>query len=757
MLRHASATARPAVLFNFFSPLLTFSARTYSAQSQSQPESHTPPFPLQAPSTSSLFAKLRTNLQSSTSSSPSSTHELPPKRLKQYNSIIQGIRSSLGSNATIVLERWKQLDDLKLIHLLAPRQLVPLSELMTLSFLSPGSLLTSGSGLKADLQNNPSLLQLIENIALLAARCESFNALNALMRYHIKERDSRAILNLYNKFLNLVGDKDLGMGRDPEGEAAVEESVNEEEKDLLATDTKQNMVEVSASAGQMHFVLAAITAHAVTDSFKRALDVYLSTTVELQIPTAVAYLKVPLHNQPNLLNRVKQYISKLQVAKLVSQPALFSQRVSEMGNRRASSELETLYSSIINGLSENGYLAMDPSSVNSTRTIAMTPIAWNALLGAFLKSERKDLAGTLWDDLTRLGHPPGVSMWTTLLDWHGRLGALQEAIETWDMMLDQGVKPDTLAYRGMISALFRGRRPNRALEFFREYQTFSVDTSDPHHLSLYNTVLHGLCGADRATEAEEICATMQQRGPKPDMVSFNTFVSYYGRRGKFQGIAATLRTMKAAGFDGDVFTYTTILSALLKAGKADAADLVLALMDKQGIKRNVALYTTLIDHQLREGAKANFDAAMKMLKWMEESRDNQPNEVTYTCVLSGLYRSSWLGVKELQTLEKSIIRRLKSRGISFGVPAYHLLLKACLVYPQENGVQQALAYFKEMKRRELPIINTTWYILLAGLLSREEWDIAEKLVDEMYASGIHPSASVLQLAYKIRERGRRRD
>lgn len=743
-------TARPVV----FSPLLTCSVRCYSAPSRPPP--HTQPFPLQGPSTSSLFAKLRTTLRSSTSSALSSTHELSASKLNQYNVIINGIRNSLGSRPVDALKYWQSLNDLQLIDSLAPQQVVPLSELATLSFLSPRGLLSHVSDWMEVADEYASLLQLIENIAILAARCDSFNTLNALMRHYLQQRDPQAILTLYNKFIRLVGDKDPVKGGNAEDEAAEEVSENEEGKDLLAVDVRQRRAEYSPAAGQMHLISAAITAHAMTTSFKGALDVYLSSSVELETPTAVAYLGAALRDRPLLFNLVKQYISRLQAAKLISMPLLFSRKVSELGVKGVIWKLESLYSSIMDGLSENGYIAVDPSSTTSTRTIAMTPMAWNALFGAFLRCERKDLAGRLWDDMTRLGHTPGISMWTTLLDSHARLGAVQEVLGTWNLMLQQGVKPDALAHRSIISALFKGRLPNRAMEVFTEYQKLPADKADPHHLSLYNTVLHGLCGSDRAIEAEELCATMVRQGPQPDMVSYNTFISHYGRRGKFQGIAATLRTMKTAGVEGDVFTYTTVLSALLKTGKADAADLVLALMDKQGIKRNVALYTTLIDHQLREDAKPNLEAALRMLKWMEESRDNEPNEVTYTCVLSGLYRNSWLSVGMLQAHEKDIIQRLKSRGISFGVPAYHLLIKACLVYPRENGVQQALAYFGEMKRRGLPIINTTWYILLAGLLGRGEWGTAEELVEEMYASGIHPSASLLQLVYKIRE-GKRGD
>lgn len=756
MLRHASVKTRQLILFDILSPSLVYPARTYSAQTQPQSKLKKPSFPLQASSTASLFAKLRTNLHASHSPTQSLAHQLPADKIKLFNEIIVNIRRCLDEREPnpLLLEHWRRLDELKLIHLLGHAQLAPLSDLVRRSFLNPARSKAPNGRLRKTVNIDPSIEKLVENIALLAARGDSLDALNALMLYRIKEKDSQAILNLYSKFMSLIGDKNLGMSQNSvvgvtEGDGEGEEGM----KDLLATDTELNPSETSVAAGRVHLVLAAVIAHAMRGSFQGALDVYLSTVIELDPSITPAYLQLALGDNSGLRNTIKKYIFKLNTAKLVSRPVVFTKEVTRLGTGRLSDELERLYSNLLQGLSgEDAYIAADPSLVTSTKTVAMTRVTWNALLGAFLKCERRDLAGRLWDDMTRLSHPPGISMWTTLIDSYGQIRAVDDALATWDLMLQQGVEPDALAYRAIISALFRGRRPVQAMEIFKRYQTLAAEKSNPHHLSLYNTVLHGLCASDRAAEGEELRVTMEQQGPKPDIVTYNTFINYYGRRGRFQGVAATLRAMQAAGFNGDVFTYTTILSALLKAGKQDAADLVLALMDKQGIKRNVALYTALIDHQLREGSRENFQAAMQMLQWMEKDPNNAPNEITYTSVLSSLYRIGWLDPEELKRLETSIIERIRRRGISLGLPTYHLLLRACLVYPHENGVQQALAYFEEMKRRDIPIINTTWYILLAGLLNRGEWEVADKMVEEMYRSGIHPTGTLLRLVHKINDR-----
>ncbi|KXN81139.1 hypothetical protein AN958_06093 [Leucoagaricus sp. SymC.cos] len=579
------------------------------------------------------------------------------------------------------------------------------------------------------------------------------------MRYYIQEGNAEAILSLYDKFMALVGDKNLKAELELESAGSMEgegqeEKGAEETKNSLATDTELKSERFPAvPAGRVHVLMAVVTAHAMKDSFKDALDACTRTVVQLSETLGVSFIQQTFKHNLALRDKVKSYFTRLFAAGLISHPASFVHYVTRLGTRKSADSLEKFYHVISTGLSgEDAFLVADPSLVTETRTIALTPMCWTALLSAFLKCNRKNSAAQLWDDMTSAGAPPGISMWTALLDSYGEIRAADDAIATWEMMIQQGVKPDTLAYRAIISALFKGRRPVDAMRMFEEYKKLPV-VEGPHRLSLYNTILHGLClTPERAEEAEKIRKAMEKEGPRPDMVTYNTFINYYGRRQQFQGVAATVRAMQEFGFEGDVFTYTTILSALLKVGKTDAAELVLALMDKQGVKKNVALYSSLIEHQFRAGTEQNFRAAMLMLAKMEKDPENQPNEITYTSVLCGLYRLGWMDPEDLQRIEANIIQRIRQRNVSLGLPAYHLLLKTCLVYPHENGVQQAMAYYEEMKKREIPIINTTWYILLAGLLNKGEWTLADKMVGEMYASGIHPTNSLLRLVHQINSR-----
>lgn len=356
----------------------------------------------------------------------------------------------------------------------------------------------------------------------------------------------------------------------------------------------------------------------------------------------------------------------------------------------------------------------------------MTELGWTSFLAAFLKCERRDLATKVWDDLIRCGVRPGTSTWTALIDSFARIGATKDALSAWEMMLAQGGKPDGLTYRAIISALFHDRRPDEAIEKFNAFQkSHESPEMAAHALAVHNTVLNGLLHTNR-------------------LVSYNTFLGYYSRLGDFKGLAAVVSKMSSEQIAGDVFSYSTILSALLKIGKQDAPETILQLMRNQGIQPNVAIYTAIINQQLREKNEKNLAAALFMLQTMEQDSSAQPNEVTYSTVLAGLYRDGWLAPEKAEEFRKNIVARMKARGVVFRLPTYHILLKACLDYPHPEGLNHALAYFEDM-RRHTPLVQTTWYILLAGLLQRGEWAIAEEYVKEMKNSDISPSASTMQL------------
>jgi pentatricopeptide repeat protein len=193
--------------------------------------------------------------------------------------------------------------------------------------------------------------------------------------------------------------------------------------------------------------------------------------------------------------------------------------------------LEKLYQSLIDGLNgPDPYLAPDPSAITPSRSVALTEVGWTSFMVAFLKCGRRDLASNIWTDMARFNMKPGVSMWTALLDAYDTMHAVDDATAAWNMMLAQGVKPDGLTYRALISNLFHARKPDDAMRIFQTFRKELIDDCPaPQILSVYNTVLHGLLLAERLEEADILMEGMHADGPKPDIVSYNTFLAHHAR------------------------------------------------------------------------------------------------------------------------------------------------------------------------------------------------------------------------------------
>jgi pentatricopeptide repeat protein len=286
--------------------------------------------------------------------------------------------------------------------------------------------------------------------------------------------------------------------------------------------------------------------------------------------------------------------------------------------------------------------------------------------------------------------------------------------------------------------LFDDNKPEEALKRFKEYQlTCSGDQT--RAMSVYNTVLKGLLRIKRIDEAKLLMNSFHDKGLQPDIVSFNTFLAYYCRQNDFKALSGVVSDMSTVNIPGDVVTFSTILSALLRIGKKDATVTILNLMRKQGIQPNVATYSAIIDHQMREQSEDNLKAVISILNKMEQDESTRPNEVTYTSILSGLYRGHWISRETADLVRKDLVTRMRRFNIAFRLPTYHILIRAALESSDPKGYLDALSWVREMEEQGIPLTNSTWYILFAGLMYRELWSVAREMVAKMYQSGHQPT------------------
>ncbi|KAJ6574997.1 hypothetical protein B0H19DRAFT_1126711 [Mycena capillaripes] len=655
---------------------------------------------------------------------PSSV-ELDEPHLQLVNKNIFNIRQGLKKrDIHAVRESWEELRRANHLHILTRDVLKKIGQL-TKGFLprksSPGW--------------NPYRKSFVEEVALTAAAADSTDALNACFDAYLRRGDSKAVLELYEKFQRFPKTRDTP-----------------EVSDLNLTEESITIIPPDTHPARVKILLAVVAAHAMENSFQGALTAFLDLEIQLHRPTTEEFLR-SISYDPALQNKVKLYVQRLDIAKSVARPLSLSKHVDNL-SRRSTPILEELYDSILEAMTEpDAYIAADAQFITSTKSVAMTELIWGSFLAAFLRRENNERAAKLWGDVSKFGIRLGLLTWNMVIGVFSDRGAIKEVLGAWNTISSQGVEPDATTYRALIACLFARKRSTEALQWFKTFETdIKPNSSVEKNLTVYNAVLHGLLHFGRENEetAFSIFREMEAKGPKPDLVSYNTILGYHGRQADFKAMAAVINQMSSAGVTGDVFTFSTILSALLKVGRADAPQMVLSIMRRQGVQASVATYSAIIQSQMQERSVPHLKAAMHLLNEMEMDRDVTPNEITYTSILAGLYRGKWLSAEQIEMYKQDIMARMKRKKISLKTGGYNILIKACLTSGEPKGLEDALAFCSEMARHEIPRTDDTWYIMLAGLIDRGEWRLAREIADEMFSSGARPGNSVLHIIIIVR-------
>lgn len=548
------------------------------------------------------------------------------------------------------------------------------------------------------------------------------DALYALMLAYIQKNDPQAALDIYRRF----------------SESLKEPETNKDEQliSLIDEDAEPDMDPFRVSA-----LLAAITAHAMTNSFPAAFATFTESNIRIPAHRKKLFFQ-GLKVSSDDLTTARKFVDNLEILSWVSKPSMLSKHIMNIAHPRSAPLLLRLYTDILEGINgPNPFIALKESDLSDTRLVVISQAIWTSFQTGFIRCERRDLAAKLWDDLAQHGIQPDVTMWTGLLDVYADLRDSTQAMQTWNLMLQQNVLPDELSYRAMIQVLFDDNKPEEAVKRFQEFrQTFKEPNTAA--LAVYNTLLKGLLRTKRLADAIQVLSAMLKQGPYPDVVSFNTLLGYYKRHKDFKSLSAIVNQMNALKIPGDVVTFSTILSALLQVGEENAHSVILGIMRKQGVLPNVATYTAIIDHQMREQSEASLRASLKLLDKMEQDPSLKPNEVTYTTILSGLYRARWADQDKVDEVRQDITSRMRRFNVSFRLPTYHTLIQAALDSKHADGYKNALALIQEMEDQDMPRVNNTWYILFKGLIRLGQWDVAAEMVRKMRRCQHKPTESL---------------
>ncbi|KAI1793855.1 hypothetical protein LXA43DRAFT_178003 [Ganoderma leucocontextum] len=598
-------------------------------------------------------------------------------------------------------------------------------------------------------------VSLLQEIALVAAAGGATHGLRALMVFHIQNGAPRSALALYGQYVTRLRDKGVIKSDSEERQA---EELDSEDFDEA---TSSHAPSLPFSPVRDEILLCAVAAHAQLDTFNELLPLYLQAATRI-VPTTVEEFLPSLRIRLDLKKKIEEYVHRLETASLISRPAALMKQLSNLTGDNASRPLGKIYGRAVEGArGPDAWLAIRPEDLSGSRLLLLPPFFWSSFLRGFLACNRPDLAERLWDDMLKLGVVPDIVTWNALLDGYAELRMIDSVLSTWDVMVSLKVRPDAMTYRALIHALFLVGRYQDALDRFDGFQkdlpSLRTSPDDPSVLMVYNNVLYHLLFASQENKADAIVEKMQSKGPNPDVVTLNIFIRHHARKADLRALARILERFEPAGLKPDIYTFSTLLSAMLKV-RPDADRVMVNFMKKHGISPDTTSLTAIIHRQLREATPESFKIAMDLLGKMErnEYENAEPNAITYTSVLTAINRGRWLDRKVAEEHTRRIWERMRERGIRPQRTTYNVLIRASLSNREPEGLQNGMAYYRDMIAQRVHMGNETWYILLRGLIGRRELGLAREVVQDMLRFKTNLTGSLRLLIDKIGQQSSRK-
>ncbi|KAG7342139.1 PPR: pentatricopeptide repeat domain containing protein [Nitzschia inconspicua] len=263
-------------------------------------------------------------------------------------------------------------------------------------------------------------------------------------------------------------------------------------------------------------------------------------------------------------------------------------------------------------------------------------------------------------------HPNTVVLNTVMSTWVKSMNpaAVNRTAELLEYMENsEHAPPDLISYNTHLHALAThsrtrtgcGQRANDLLDSLLK-KSDRGEISFRTNLFTYNCVIDAWCKSqeqDSAWNAVKVLMGLIQsdRGPKPDLYSFNqvlTALSRCNKPGSTQLSEQLLDYMEDVYNMHDIISYAAVITGLARSGESDAAERGEHLLQrvkahyasgKSYMRPNNVLYNAVIDLWAKSG-KGTYGArkAEALLREMDELRAS-PNTITYNSVIQSWAKS----------------------------------------------------------------------------------------------------------------------
>ncbi len=235
---------------------------------------------------------------------------------------------------------------------------------------------------------------------------------------------------------------------------------------------------------------------------------------------------------------------------------------------------------------------------------------------------------------------PGNKVYCALIKFCCRQKIPQRAKDVWKMIKSDGVEPNGYVYSAIINACGAMTLKQRGWRFVSQivyelkgsWLAMRDKTSAEDTMRwAFNSLLHFYAETRNAGEALGTYASMQQHGPSPDRITYNSVLASLSTADDAPKIQNVLKDMQMADCSMDSTTYSILLSHCADRRDVAGSMTLLEEMREKGLAPTVECYTSAIDTCVKDGSEPNLNLAFDLFQRLKREKI-RPTVVTYGCL-----------------------------------------------------------------------------------------------------------------------------
>ncbi|KAL5540153.1 hypothetical protein UlMin_044032 [Ulmus minor] len=323
--------------------------------------------------------------------------------------------------------------------------------------------------------------------------------------------------------------------------------------------------------------------------------------------------------------------------------------------------------------------------------------------------------------MNKKGYVPSVISHTALMEAYGKGGRYNNAEAIFRRMQSSGPEPSAVTYQIILKIFVEGCKFKEAEEVFKTLLNDKKSPLKPDQ-KMFHMMIYMYKKAGSYEKARKLFALMAERGVPQSTVTYNSLMSF---ETNYKEVSKIYDQMQRAGLKPDVVSYASLISAYGKARREEEALAVFEEMLDAGVRPTQKAYNILLDAFAISGM---VEQARTVFKSMRRDRYT-PDLCSYTTMLS-----AYVNASDMEGAQR-FFSRIKQDGLKPNDITYATLIKG---YARTNNLEKMMEKYDEMKVNGIKLNQKILTTIMDAYGKNRDFGSAVVWYKEMESSGLPP-------------------